>query len=156
MGPYLAVAACCGGQDVVGVLGAGSCVELALCGCVFVGFLGMELSCGVCPCMEGDSWHLGLGACVKYLCSGWEWPVGEFMLGFMGGGGAYGVKIRILWGAETVSSWDGSGWWVRLDQVDPSFVRGPLCRLETEVVGGRVYDVHCGVSLRWVCECFYV
>ncbi|MEQ2275332.1 hypothetical protein XENORESO_002052, partial [Xenotaenia resolanae] len=52
-GPCLAVVACGGRQDAVGLLGALLFVELVLCGCGFVGFSGIELTCGVCHCGEG-------------------------------------------------------------------------------------------------------
>ncbi|MEQ2308846.1 hypothetical protein AMECASPLE_032455 [Ameca splendens] len=68
-------ALCGGGQDAAAVLGAVLCAER--CGCVFIGFSGVELIGGGVPLWGGDSWHLGLGACVQYSCPGWEWPFGE-------------------------------------------------------------------------------
>ncbi|MEQ2257774.1 hypothetical protein ILYODFUR_038180 [Ilyodon furcidens] len=74
---------------------------------------------------------LGSGACVQYLRPGWECPF--WGIHVRGACGVHGVEIGICWGVGTDSSWDCSGWRDRLDQVDPSFVRGAL----SAWVGGR-------------------
>ncbi|MEQ2261077.1 hypothetical protein XENORESO_005317 [Xenotaenia resolanae] len=76
-------------QDAPGVIGAGLCVELQLYGCGFLGFLGMELTCGcvLLCCGEGihGIWVRGHVFDICVLDGGG--PVGKFMLGFIGGGG---------------------------------------------------------------------
>ncbi|MED6267661.1 hypothetical protein CHARACLAT_014496 [Characodon lateralis] len=91
-------ALCDEGQDITGVLGVGPCVELALCGFVFISLLRMELICGGVPLWGGDSWRLGLGACVQNLCPGWEWPCGEIHVGVHCGWGLMGLRLEFIGG----------------------------------------------------------
>ncbi|MEQ2163089.1 hypothetical protein GOODEAATRI_026649 [Goodea atripinnis] len=63
----------------------------------------MKLSCGSVPMCcggGGDSWCLGSGACVRYLCPGWGWPSEEIHVRFIGGGGLMVLE------SEVIGSWD--------------------------------------------------
>ncbi|MED6267830.1 hypothetical protein CHARACLAT_016042 [Characodon lateralis] len=112
-----ALAARCvvGEQGAAGLLRAGLCVELALCGC---GFSATEFTCG-----GGDSWRLG------GMCS-----ISVSLLGVaLWGGSCWGsLGVGDSWG------WDRSSWWGRdfsvlgrlqltgwFEPCGPSFIHSP-------------------------------
>ncbi|MEQ2225726.1 hypothetical protein ILYODFUR_020320 [Ilyodon furcidens] len=82
------------------MLGAGLCVELALCGCGFVGFSGIKLTFGGVPlcCGEGihGVWVRGHVFDICVLVGGG--PVGKFMLGFIGGERLMGLGSEFIEG----------------------------------------------------------
>ncbi|MEQ2255330.1 hypothetical protein ILYODFUR_012844 [Ilyodon furcidens] len=52
--------------------------------------LGMEPICGDVPLWGGDSWRVGSGACIRYLCPGWGWPCG-----YINGWGLLGTGVGL-------------------------------------------------------------
>ncbi|MEQ2315568.1 hypothetical protein AMECASPLE_023765 [Ameca splendens] len=74
------------------------CVELALCWCGVISFSGKELTFGAVPLWGGDSWRLGSGACVRYLCPGWGWPCGEVHVGVHVGVGGMELRSEFIGG----------------------------------------------------------
>ncbi|MEQ2295116.1 hypothetical protein AMECASPLE_010858 [Ameca splendens] len=66
------------GSEVVCLCGRGGMVGAAEL------LPGVELICVGVPLWGGDSWHLGSGACVRYLHPGWGWLCGVVHVGGSG------------------------------------------------------------------------
>ncbi|MEQ2309455.1 hypothetical protein AMECASPLE_038889 [Ameca splendens] len=101
--------ALCGeGRVAAGVLGAGLC-----CGCGFIGFPTMELTCGGVPLLGRGFVAFGFGGMCLISVS---W----LGVALWGGScwaslGAHGVGIGTHWGVGTVSSCGGSAWQAALN-----------------------------------------